>query len=388
MKIFNLPDLGEGLPDAEIHEWHVKEGDVLEADQTMVAMETAKAVVEVPAPRSGKIVKLYGKPGDIIKTGAPLVEFAGDEHEAEKASSKRIDSGTVVGSIETSDAVLKESATGIKVAKLQTGIRALPAVRALAKRLGVDLAQITPTGPNNTISLQDVENASGPVVSTTASTATTEELGADFEAIRGVRRTMAQVMAQSHQQVVPVTILDDADIYAWQKGTDITLRVIRALAAGCKAEPSLNAWYDGQHTARRLFNEVHIGLAMDSPDGLFVPVLRDVTGRDASAIREDINRYKTQVGDRSIPSDDLKGYTIMLSNFGTFAGRYANPVIVPPCVAILGTGRIREEAVAHEGAAALHKVIPLSLTFDHRAVTGGEATRFLGEVIRDLQTAK
>ncbi len=383
--VFLLPDLGEGLPDAEINEWHVKEGDEIEADQPLASMETAKAVVEVPSPHSGKIAKLYGKAGDVIITGSPLVEFVvtGGAPVAE-------DAGTVVGNIEVSNEVLRESATGIKPMKVSGNkIKAVPAARILAKKSGIDLSTVTGSGPHGSISVDDVKKHLGQggaaVNIPVASPVATRPSIPGAEPLRGVRRTMAIMMSQSHREVVPVTILDDADIYAWPKGTDITLRIIRAVVFACKEEPALNAWYDGAANARKLFDEVNLGLAVDSKEGLFVPVINDVANLDAKEIRATVNRFKTQVQDRTIPQEELRGNTITLSNFGVFAGRYANPIIVPPSVAILGCGRLREEVVPEKGKPAIHRVMPLSITFDHRAATGGEATRFLAAVITDLQ---
>lgn len=385
MKIFHLPDLGEGLPDAEIREWYVKEGDVVKVDQPMVAMETAKAVVDVPAPRAGRIIKLYGKAGDVIITGAPLIEFEdGDDTRTKEKSA------TVVGNLESTDTVLKESATGITPTAGGSNIKAIPAVRALAKRLNVDLAQVRATGSGGQITLEDVEKAAGsssPATVATSSTAS-KEIPAGFEAVRGVRRAMATTMTQSHSEVVPITIVDDADLHAWPEKSDITLRVIRAIVAACKVEPALNAWFDGKAMARRLYSEVHLGIAMDSADGLFVPVLKNVDSTPAAQLRNTINTFKEQVKARTIPQDDLKGATIVLSNVGIFAGRYANPIIVPPTVSIMATGRIREEAVVQEGKIVAHKILPLSLSIDHRAITGGEAARFLAAVIEDLQKEK
>lgn len=374
MKIFNLPDLGEGLTEAEIHEWHVKEGDTVEADQLLASMETAKAVVDVPAPRAGTIAKLYGKVGDIIYTDGPLVEFTdGDEDDA----------GSVVGNMTHQESsVLEGAATGIVRDKQRTRgkNKILPAIRNLAKRLDVDLSGLTGTGPHGKITKEDVERA--------ANDKTMPPIFDDGEAIKGVRRTMAQIMKQSHHDVAAVTIVDDADLHAWPKGSDITARVVRAVCFACQQEPSLNAWYHDKSMSRKLHQVVHLGLALDSKDGLFVPVIKEAQSQSGTALRETINRFKQEVSDRSIAQDELQGATITLSNFGSFAGRYANPVIVQPMVAIVGTGRIREEVAANQGNIEIHKIMPLSLTFDHRAVTGGEATRFLAAMIEDLKLAE
>jgi len=370
MKTFRLPDLGEGLPDAEIREWYVKENETVKVDQPIVAMETAKAVVDVPAPRSGKIFKLYGKPGDVIKTGAALVEFEeGDETPIK---------GTVVGNIEVGHTVLEEPATGIQPkTTASVSVKAIPAVRALAKKLDVDLTRIIPTGASGQITAEDVEKAvHQPAIMPSAG----------YEPVRGVRRAMAVAMAQSHSEVVSVTIVDDADIHNWPLHTDVTLRVIRAVIAACKIEPSLNAWFDSKAMARLIHQEVHLGIAMDSQEGLFVPVIKKAEQHTSVELRKQIDTFKDQVKTRTIAAEDLKGATIVISNIGVFAGRYANPIIVPPTVAILAIGHIREAFVAVEGQPVLHRMLPLSLTMDHRAVTGGEAARFLAAIIEDLQT--
>ena len=255
------------------------------------------------------------------------------------------------------------------------GIKATPAVRALARKLDVDLTVVTPTGPNDTITAKDVERVSRIF----------RELG-PLDRLHGVRRTMARSMAQAHAEVAPVTISDDADIAAWWPAKrELMLRLIRAIATACKAEPALNAWFDSHALGRRLLEKIDLGIAVDTPDGLFVPVLRDVGRRTPEDLAAGLERLRHDVEQRTIPPEEMRGYTFTLSNFGTFGGRYANPIVQPPTVAILGAGKIRNAVVAVDGAPAVHSVLPLSLTFDHRAVTGGEATRFLAAAIRDLE---
>ena len=370
MKIFHLPDLGEGLAEAEIHEWYVKEGDVVKLDQPMVSMETAKAVVDVPAPQAGKIVKLYGKNGDIIQTHAPLVEF---ESSAQEVVQK--DKGTVVGSLEESTTLLDESAMIIGSAKkIAAGIKAMPIVRALAKQLNIHLNTVTASGPQGHITVDDVRKAAAPKSKFTTG---------NVETLHGVRRSMAMVMTQSRQEVVPVTIVEDADVTSIQ--TDFTVHLIQAMAMALQKEPSLNAWYDGKNMERCLHKEVNIGLAMDTEEGLFVPVLKNVEHKSSAELRSMIDIFKQTVKSRTIAPSDLQGATIALSNFGTIAGRYANPIVVPPMVAILGCGKLRDEVCARQGKMEIRRIAPFSLTFDHRAVTGGEATRFLAAVIQYLE---
>lgn len=371
MNIFKLPDLGEGLTEVEIVEWLVAAGDEVNVDQPLVSVETAKAIVEIPSPQQGKIYKLYGEASDIVQVGDPLIEFEGAEDSVAGPAEKRPDTGTVVGEVVVGKDVKNEQATS--VGQSSSGIRATPAVRALAKRMDVDLSVVTPSGPNETITAGDVQRVAKIF----------QEVG-PLQPLRGVRRAMANTMARSNAEVVPVTIYDDVDIETWKPRGDITIRLIRAIVRACEKEPSLNAWYDSHAMGRRLLKKIDLGIAVDTADGLFVPVLRQVNDRSPDDLRKGLEAIKRDVTARSIPPEELRGYTFTLSNFGVFAGRYANPIVVPPSVAILGSGKVRQEVVACDGQPVVHWVLPLSLTFDHRAVTGGEATRFMGEIITDL----
>ncbi|MGN6319816.1 dihydrolipoamide acetyltransferase family protein [Trinickia sp.] len=372
MNIFKLPDLGEGLQEAEIVQWHVKAGDEVKADQPIVSVETAKAIVDIPSPQAGRIAKLYGDKGDIVHLGAALVGFEGAGGQA--------DTGTVVGRMETSERVVHEAAPPVAAPfGLSVGtasVKATPAVRALARKLDIDLTMVMPTGPDGIVTSSDIERTAKLLA----------ELGPP-EQLRGVRRAMAQNMAQAQSEVAAATVIDDADIGAWRPGADVTIRLIRALVAGCRAQPGLNAWFDGRSARRRILAKIDVGIAVDLPDGLFVPVLRDVAHRDAADLRAGLDRMRADVRARKIPPEEMRGNTITLSNFGMIAGKYAAPIVVPPTVAILGAGRVHDAVVATEGKPAVHAVLPLSLTFDHRVVTGGEAARFLAAVIGDLESA-
>lgn len=356
---FALPDLGEGLTEAEIVAWHVKVGDEVHADQPLLSVETAKAIVEVPAPRAGRVAALFGEAGDVVHVHDTLVEFANGDS----------DSGTVVGVL--------ASAAPAHAHAAATQVRATPAVRALAARLGVALSDVTPSGHDGTLSSADVERA-----------AALASRAGPLEPLRGPRRAMAQNMARAHAQVVPVSLLDEVDIDAWPPASDVTLRLLRALAAGIAAEPALNAWFDSHAGGRRLLKPIDVGIAVDTPEGLFVPVMRDVGQRNPASLRAGLEALKSAVRRRSIPVEELRGATITLSNFGMIAGRHATPIVLPPTVAILGAGRTRPQPVALGTTIVVHRVLPLSLSFDHRAVTGGEAGRFLAAVMADLQRAQ
>jgi pyruvate dehydrogenase E2 component (dihydrolipoamide acetyltransferase) len=200
-----------------------------------------------------------------------------------------------------------------------------------------------------------------------------------------MRRAMAQRMALAHAQVVPTTVIDEADINAWSKETDITIRLVQAMAAACKAEPSLNAWYNAEAGERRLLNRIDVGIAVDLEGGLLVPVLRNVGERDSTDLRAGLNRMRADAAARSIPPEELRGATITLSNFGMIGGRFASLVVVPPQVAIIGAGRAERRVVVNNDQQVIHRMLPLSLTFDHRAVTGGEAARFLAALKSSLE---
>lgn len=370
MKYFKLPDLGEGLPEAEIVEWHVREGDSVKADQIIVSVETAKAIIEVPSPQDGVIAQLFGAEGDTIHTGEPLVEFANEDDS---------DSGTVVGELnQHQDA--EDSQREVFIIGAASGsrppapVQATPAVRALARRLGVSLDTLSGSGPGGAITADDVERA-----------ASLDQSRGSPEPLRGVRKQMALTLARAHAEVVPVTLCEDADIDHWPEGTDITMRLVQAIAAACTAVPDLNAWLDGQRLIRRLQQKIDLGVAVDTEQGLFVPVLRDIGNRSVEDLRRGLNRLRADVESRTIPPAEMQGATITLSNFGTLAGRYASPVVVPPQVAIVGAGVIRPQPVAWQNQVVIHRILPLSLTFDHRAATGGEAARFMRALIDALQ---
>ncbi|BDU20149.1 dihydrolipoamide acetyltransferase family protein [Dyella sp. GSA-30] len=453
IKTFYLPDLGEGLPDATVVEWHVKVGDTIKLDAPLVSMETAKAVVDVPSPYTGKVTKLHGAAGDIIETGAALAEFEPDPNAKQRAEAEstghhhgpkksvgsaapdnsakvvasdeggeiaqskgdREDEGTVVGAMVSGNHVHVEQLSSVG------GVKAVPAVRALAKKLKVDLSRVRPTGDGGVVTMKDVKdaaaNGSAPLGAAPAR-AVHEDAGRHLaprlpepepargptslagkpvrtsspsvhasgqpEQLKGVRRNMARVMADAHAQVVPTTLVDDADLHAWIGKQDITARLIRAIVTACKSVPALNAWFDGKNLTRTLHPHVDIGIAVDTEEGLFVPALRNADVLDGAGVRAAIKRLRTQVEDRSIPASELSGYTISLSNFGMFAGRYATPVVVPPCVAIVGAGKLSHDVVAVMGGIEVHRRMPISLTFDHRAATGGEAARFLKALLDDL----
>ena len=378
VSIFRLPDLGEGLTEADVVEWYVGEGESVALDQPVVALESAKAVVDIPSPVAGRVRRHCARPGETVATGAPLVEF---EIEGEAAGDGAGEVGVANAAIPGPPPVDASAARDTPPTASGAGpepnrINAMPAARAKARALGVDLASVTGTGPNGRIRVADVESAAECAAS-----------GVEEELLRGVRKTMADRMARSRARVVPVTVTEDADIGDWRDGEDVTVRLVRAVVAGCAESPALNAWFEDGPPRRTVHRNVRLGIAADAGDGLFVPVLRDVGAWEPAGLRAEIDRLRAGVAARSLAPEELGGATITLSNFGMLAGRYGTPVVVPPQVAILGAGRAREEPVARDGAVVVRRRMPLSLTFDHRACTGAESSRFLAAVVADLERA-
>ena len=382
MSTFALPDLGEGLQEAEIVAWHVSEGDHVTADEPLLSVETDKAVVDIPSPKSGYIGHLLAKPGDRVKVKQALVEFEEGAHK---------DTGTVIGVLPEPPvkAAAATPPTGAVAAATpprsngQARVQAAPAARALAKERNIDLSRVKGTGPNGLVTRQDVEQA----ISTSQPAAVTTPRPAAGEPLRGMQRAMSQSMSRSRDAIAPATLYDQVDIEAWWSSDhDVTTRLIAAIVAACAAVRIMNSSYDDAAGTIQSNPRVDLGIAVDTPDGLIVPVLRDAGARNAATLRADVNALKTAARNRTIAAESLKNPTITLSNYGTMAGRYAALVIVPPQVAIVGAGKITLEAVPIEnGGVAFHHMLPLSVTIDHRVATGGDAARFMSALITSLE---
>jgi pyruvate dehydrogenase E2 component (dihydrolipoamide acetyltransferase) len=288
--------------------------------------------------------------GDILKIGAPLVEFEGGD---------RVDSGTVVGAIPAAPKEAKVQRPGAQREAVATpAIKAPPAVRALAERLGVRLSDVTASGPDGSVTRADVERAAaGPA------------------AAGAIRRSAACAgngqVERAHAEVVPATVTEMADVGDWSAGTDVTIRWVRAIAAACAAEPALNAWYFAREAGRRLHDHIDLGIAVDTPDGLIVPTLRDVGRRDAADLRRGLDALKRDVTARKVPLEELRGQTITLSNFGMFSIRRAGR---DPPQCHHRRGRIRDQWFC--GACRRCGRLPVSLTFDRRAVMGSGRRAF------------
>ncbi|MDP2168250.1 MAG: dihydrolipoamide acetyltransferase family protein [Thermodesulfovibrionales bacterium] len=371
---FLLPDLGEGITEAEVRKWLVKAGDSVNEHQSVLEIETDKAVVEVPSPKKGRVLKINKEAGDVVKVGESLMTIA---EETEEAARGRAPSVSVVGVLPEEEEVL-----------------AAPSVRAYAKELGVDLAKIKGLGPGGGISMEDVKEASKKGI------AANDRYGpVEFVEIKGLRKTIAKNLLAAQRTTAFVTGMDEADVTdLWglrerekkpllQKGIHLTFLpfFIKAAQHALREHPMLNASMDEEKGAVIVKKYYNIGVAVDTPEGLMVPVIKDADRKTLLEIAAEIQGMSERARQRKIRLDEMKGSSFTITNFGHFGGTFATPIINYPDVAILGTGKIAEKPWVRDGRVAVRKILHLSLTFDHRATDGADAAQFLTKVIRYLE---
>ncbi len=369
---FLLPDLGEGITEGEIRKWLVREGDFIEEHQTVLEIETDKAIVEVPAPRRGRVLKINKEIGDIARVGEVLMTISEDE----EASEERPRSVSVVG-------VLPEEE-----------VLATPAIRALARELGVRLESIKGSGPGGSITRDDVIEASERAKKAEDQYGLVERLP-----IKGLRRTIAKNLIISQKTTAFVTGMDEADVtQLWnlrerekrpllEKGIHLTFMpfFIKAVYHALLEHPYLNASVDEEREEIVIKKYYNIGIAVDTPEGLMVPVIKDVGKKTILELAREIQELSVRARERKIKIDEMKGSTFTITNYGHFGGLFATPIINYPDVAILGTGRISDRPWVVEGQILIRKVLPLSLTFDHRVTDGVDSAMFLTKVIKYLE---
>lgn len=386
---FRLPDVGEGITEAEIVRWLVREGDSVKEDQDLVEIETDKAVVTLPSPYTGKVLKLYGKDGKLLKVGEVLatIEDGAEALAAKPSEVTAKDSGSVVGQLDAEE----QTAT-------KPPVRAIPSVRALAKELEVDLTQVKGTGPEGRVTKQDVERTAEKAPDSAGkegdSFGPVEKLP-----LRGLRRTIAKHMAEASKRVADVTIWNDADITDLEKvrakeknvaermGIKLTYLpfVIKAVIPGLKAHPYLNSSLDEQREEIILKKYFNIGIAVETGDGLMVFVIRNADQKTILDLAGEIGVLAQKARQRKIELPELKGSTFTVTNYGVVGASYGTPIINYPEAAILGMGKIEDKPVVRDGQVAIRKILPLSLAFDHRIIDGVEAARFLNVVIQHLE---
>jgi pyruvate dehydrogenase E2 component (dihydrolipoamide acetyltransferase) len=377
---FRLPDLGEGIAEVELRRWLVKEGDRVAEHQAIVEVETDKAVVDVPSPRSGTIVRIHRQEGETVRVGEVLLEIAGEGDQPLPGAGEQPRSFGIVG-------ILPEP-------EEESQVLATPNVRKLARERGIDLKGIRGSGPRGSITPEDLEQVATPLPS----------VGDDFGPVerlplRGLRRTIARNVLASQRLTAFVTIMEEADVTElWQlrereqqaveaRGTHLTFLpfFIKAAQHALREHPFLNAAIDDATETITIKKHFHFGIAVETPDGLMVPVIREVERKSILELATEIHTLGKQARDRTISLNQLKGSSFTITDYGHFGGVFATQIINRPDVAILGFGRIVERPWIHEGEIAIRKILPLSLTFDHRVTDGADAGRFLSKVVRYLE---
>ena len=405
---FILPDLGEGIAEAEIRKWLVKQGDLVKEHQSVVEVETDKAVVEVPSPKGGTVLRISREEGETVKVGEVLLIIgeAGEKTEAPRAAvekpkpAERPKSVTVIGELPEEEEEVKPAvaarpkpAPAVQVEKQGAGFLAAPAVRAFAKEKGVDLGKVKGSGPGGSVSREDVQKAMKQPARAD------EETVVERIAIRGVRKAIAKNLLLAQKTTASVTETDEADITAlWEirasqkkvleeKGVHLTFMpfIIKAVQHTLMGFGSFNASVDEEHEEIMIKKFYNIGVAVDTPDGLIVPVVRNVEEKTIRALAVELQDLSAKARERTIRLDDLKGSTVTITNYGAFGAVFATPIINYPDVAILGTGKISDKPRVKEGQVAIRKVLPLSLTFDHRVNDGAGAAKFLTRLVAYLE---
>lgn len=396
-KEFRFPDVGEGITEGEVVRWLVQEGDEVKVDQPLAEIETDKAVVEMPSPFAGTVLKLYFKEKDLVKVGQTLVAIGEKGEVPAEAGALPAAAPGLPGPI---------PATGRPGAIPATGgpgeVLATPKVRALAKELGVDLGSLTGTGPAGRIAEADVRAAQAAPAAAKAPAIKVKakyDLYGALERIplRGVRRATARKMRESLDHAAHVTHCDEADagpLEALRRkmqpeaaGAKLTYLpfVVKALIEALKLHPTLNATLDEEEDEIVVKRYYNIGIAVDVPDGLIVPVVKFADQKSVTGLAAEIQALAKAARERTLDLADLKGGTISITNVGVIGGDFATPIINYPEVAILATMRIADRARVVDGAVAVKKTLPLCLSFDHRVVDGAEAARFTRDLVRFLE---
>ncbi|MEJ5375934.1 MAG: dihydrolipoamide acetyltransferase family protein [bacterium] len=393
---FRLPDLGEGLTEGEIIKWLVMPGQEVKEGQPFVQVETDKALVEIPAPRSGVVLALLAQEGERVQVGRVIAVF-GEPGESfvpkkEQAPARPLSVG-VVGTLE--EAPEEEP----QETPLEQETAALPGVRKLAQELGVALETLKGTGPRGRITEEDVRKAAEAKAKPKA--VRKYDMYGYLERVpfRGMRRTIAQAMVRSVQSTAQVTATEQADATrllalrdtvrqeAARQGVHLTVLalLVKAAARALQEHPYLNATLDEQAQEILLKKYYNIGIAVDTPEGLMVPVLKGVPEKSLIQIAREMAELAEKARSRTIDLADLQGGTFTITNYGAVGGIFGTPIIRYPEVAILGVGRILEVPVVKDATIQARPLVPLSLSFDHRVVDGAEAARFLRTLIRFIE---
>jgi pyruvate dehydrogenase E2 component (dihydrolipoamide acetyltransferase) len=392
-KVFRFPDVGEGITEGEIVRWLVKEGDEVAVDQSLAEIETDKAVVEMPSPYAGTVLKLHFKEKDLIKVGQPLVTIGA------KGEAPVEDVQAAVPAPQARPAAVAPSAPPRAAGQ----VLATPKVRALAKELGVDIAAVQGTGPGGRVTDEDVRAfpSAPPGPKPAVKIKAKYDVYGNLERIplRGVRRATAKRMRESLDHAAHVTHCDEADAGPLEallrkmkpevETGEVRLTylpfIVKALIEALRLHPTLNATLDEEGDEIVVKKYFNIGVAVDVPDGLIVPVVKAADQKSVADLAAEIQSLAQSARDRTLDLADLKGGTFSITNVGVIGGDFATPIINYPEVAILATMRIADRARVVDGRVVVKKVLPLCLSFDHRVIDGAEAARFTKDLIRFLE---
>lgn len=397
---FRFPDLGEGIAEGEVKKWLVKVGDVLSKDQSLAEVETDKAVVEIPSPVAGKVLRLDHKEGELVKVGEVLAVIGGEGEAAAgvqaappAAAEERPPSLSVVGELPTEEVVV----TSATQKRSPRDVKAMPAVRKAARDRGVEIGAVSPSGPSGQVLESDL--GAKPAARTVPKF---DIYGyVDRVPIRGIRRTTAKRMLESQARTAAVTSMEQADVTRLvgmrerlkgpmkeQKGVNLTYMpfIVTAIVRALKLHPLLNSMIDDEREELIIKKYYNIGVAVAIDDGLMVPVIKAADQKSLWELAEEIALLAKSAQERKIDLADLKGGTFSITNYGVFGGTYGTPIINYPETAILGIGRIMDAPLAVDGVVKVRKVLPLSLTFDHRAYDGAVAAKFLRDLVRLLES--
>jgi pyruvate dehydrogenase E2 component (dihydrolipoamide acetyltransferase) len=408
--IFKFPDIGEGLTEGIIIEWHVDKGNAVKVGQPLVKMETDKVVTDIPSPREGVIAARYGKVGETIHVGETLVEIEIEGEAAAEAPSTEPEAveekgAGVVGTIEvaSNNAFLPASDEGTESQRAAEGaaprkVLATPVARAMARELNIDINQVTGTGPAGRVMKSDIQNFHVPaaaVYGIVAQPATAAPAGlVEIKPMSQIRKSIAKNMLRSKQSTAHMTLFEEPEVsrlveartrYKEEyKKEDLSLTylpfIIKAVVAALKRHPELNSEMDFEKGNIIYKNYYNIGIAVSTEDGLVVPVIRDADRLTIRELSRAVAEIAVKARERKLTLDDMKDGTFTITNYGALGGWFGVPVINYPQVGILGIGRINQQPVVVNGEIKVGNVMPLSLSVDHRMVDGAEATEFLNDV--------
>ncbi len=419
--IFNFPDIGEGLEEGVILEWYVKKGQEVKTGDNLVQMETDKVVADIPSPRDGTIVALFGEEGDVAIVGEPLVEIEIEGvhgEEAQKEAKKEVEAefapepeeeeeeaAAVVGTMETAgkSAVMAASDEGSekkpeKEDKPAKKAMATPVARAMAKDKGINIDEVKGTGPSGRVMKEDIENYKPTKKGTPKRKDQDREDDVTYEPLTQIRKAISKNMLNSKHSAAHMSVFEEVEVSELinvrskykdsfaQKEVKLTYLpfIVKAVVHALKHHRTVNSQMDLENDRMIFNNRYNIGIAVDTAQGLVVPVIKDADQLSIMEIAQQITELADKANSRKLTMDEMKGGTFTITNYGSIGGIFATPVINYPEAGILGIGRIVKKPVIKDNQVVPGSMLALSLSVDHRIVDGGEASRFINKVMTYL----